>query len=224
MSSVGSVIVETESRVAHYLTATAFMVVGSTLVLGIVVGMNELSSAPDRQKVERTTAIEVIKQKKPKPKQQVQKPRPKPRKAPKTPPQPFLANMGSNLSGIAFDLPGLQFEDLGGGAKDLLTTEKDVVHTSETVDTPPQPVEQSPCEYPRRLRDGGTTGYVTLSVLLNTSGQAERVKVLESKPAGDFDQSALDCIRTWRFQPALYKGEAVSLWVRQTIRFKLATR
>ncbi len=217
-------IAETASRAGHYGLGFLFMTVGSTVVISAVVLMNELSEAPERKEVERITEIEVQKKPKPKPKQQVRKPRPKPRRAPKSPPRPLLANMGSNLAGIAFDLPGLQFEDIGGNAKDLLQTNEDVVHTGDTVDTAPQPLEQPPPTFPPRLRDRGITGYVVLSLLLDENGRIIQKKVIESKPPGEFDQAALDGVSNWRFQPALYKGEAVSVWTRQKIKFELARR
>ena len=217
-------IATTEGRTGHYVLGTLFMAVGSTVVLSAVVLMNEFSEAPERKEVERITEIEVQKKPKPKPKQEVRQPRPKPRRAPKSPPRPALANMGSNLAGIAFDLPGLQFEDIGGNAADLLQTDEDVVHTGDTVDTAPQPVEQPPPTYPSRLRDRGITGYVVLSLLLDESGRIVQKKVIESKPPGEFDQAALDGVSNWRFQPAIYKGESVSVWTRQKIKFELARR
>ena len=224
MSSADRGIAETQSRGGHYLLALLFMAVGSTVVLSAVVLMNEFSEAPERKEVERVTEIEVAKKPKPKQKQQTQKPRPKPRRAPKAPPRPALANMGSNLAGIAFDLPGLQFEDIGGNAKDLLQTNEDVVHTGDTVDTAPQPVEQPPPTYPSRLRDKGVEGYVVLSLLLDENGRIVQKKVIESKPPGEFDQAALEGVSNWRFQPAIYKGESVSVWTRQKIKFELARR
>jgi len=187
--------------------------------------MNELSKPPEKKEVERATAIEIEKTPKKKPEQKVRKPRPKPRKAPKAPPPPSLAALTSGLSGIEFDLPALQFTDIGNSAGDLLSTnEEDVVHTSDTVDQPPQPIEQPPMRFPQKLRDKGVEGYVVLSVLVNANGAIERVKVIESKPPGAFDQVALEGIRDWRFNPATYKGEPVKTWIRQKIRFELTGR
>lgn len=210
--------------VRHLVFGGVSMVLGSTLVLGVVVGMNELSQPPERKAVERAASIEVKQAPKPKPKRQAPKPRPKPKTTPKAPPRPALAAMGSGLSGIEFDLPGVGFQDLGANAGDLLSTNKEIVHTSDTVDTPPRPVQQTPMEFPKKLQDKGIEGHVVLSVLVNKTGNIERVKVIESKPPGVFDQAALDGIRQWRFEPATYKGEAVSLWIRQKVRFELQGR
>jgi protein TonB len=76
-------------------------------------------------------------------------------------------------------------------------------------------------QYPQRLRDKGIEGHVTMSVLVNATGGVERVKIIESKPPGVFDDVAQQAIRGWRFQPGTYEGEAVKVWVRQTFRFEL---
>jgi TonB family protein len=47
------------------------------------------------------------------------------------------------------------------------------------------------------------------------------VKVLDASPRGVFEEVAAEAIRTWEFEPGVYKGESVSGWVTQTIRFEL---
>ena len=202
----------------NHLVGFVFMSIGAPSALFSVVLMNELSTAPEQRDVAQGTTIE-IKQPKPKPKQQVKKPRPKPKPKPRTPPPPSLAALASGMSGIEFDIPGLAFEDLGAANAGLLASGEEVVHTSDTVDNPPQPVQQVPPEFPRRLRDSGVEGYVTLSVLVNEVGGIERIKILESKPPGAFDDVAKEAIRQWRFQPGSYQGQPVKVWANQTIRF-----
>lgn len=206
------------------LSGLVWMSVGSIAVLSTVVLMNELSEMPAKKQIARSVEMEVQRAPKPPPKQEVEQPRPRPKQSPKAPPPPSLAALGSGLAGIAFDLPALQFQYDGAEAANLLTSQKDVVHTSETVDTPPRPIEQQPMRFPKELQDRGVEGYVVLSILISPSGGIDQVKVIESKPAGEFDQAALEGIRSWRFSPATYKGEPVSLWIRQKIRFELSGR
>ncbi len=207
------------SRV-HLGFGLLFMLVGAPLALGSIVVMNEMSKPPDRREVDRATSIEVVKRT-PKPKPKVANPKPKPKPKSKAPPPPSLAALSSGMGGIAFDIPGLAFDDLGGADAALMAGSQDVVHTSDTVDNPPRPSRQEPMEYPRRLRDSGVEGYVTLSLLINETGQIEQVRVVESSPPGAFDDVATTGIRNWRFQAGSYKGEPVKVWVRQTIQFKL---
>ncbi len=96
-----------------------------------------------------------------------------------------------------------------------------MVMTDETVDTPPQATRQVAMQYPADAKRKGVEGYVTLSLLIDDQGQVQRVRVLESQPAGTFDQSAIDAVRQWNFEPAKYKGQSVRVWARQTIRFNL---
>lgn len=210
-----------KGAILNYAFGTVFMVAGSTLVLGSVVVMNELSQPPKREQVEKGTVIEVQKAPKPKPKQQVKKPKPKPRRTKKAPPRPSLSALTSGLSGISVDLPNLQFQDIGAVGSDLLGGGDDVVHTSDTVDEPPKPVSQSAIQYPPRLRDKGIEGYVLFSVLVDATGSVSRLKILESKPPGVFDDPARDAIQGWQFQPAYYEGEAVKSWAQQKIVFEL---
>ncbi len=203
-----------------HLYGAVFMVVGSTIVLGSVVLMNEFSQPPEKQDVGASTTIEIA-QPTPKPKPKVTRPKPKPKPKTNTPPPPSLAALTSGMSGIAVDIPGLDFQDLGAANSDLLSGSGDVVHTSDTVDNAPQPVQQSPMQYPRRLRDQGVEGYVVLSLLINKVGGIERIKVIESKPPGAFDDAAKAGIRQWKFQAGTYQGEPVKVWVRQKIRFDL---
>ncbi|MGF1508291.1 MAG: energy transducer TonB [Myxococcota bacterium] len=207
----------------RHAMAALVMPLGATAVLGAVVVMNELSEPPEKQKVVEGTAIEVKKAPKPKPKQAVQRPRPRPRRAPSSPPPPSLQALTSGLSGIAVDIPNLGMEDVSGAAKDLLGNQEDVVHTSDSVDDQPVPQSQAPIDYPPRLRKKNVEGYVLFSLLIDEQGNVERVKVLESKPPGAFDEVATEAIRQWTFEPGKYKGEPVKTWARQKISFKLRT-
>ncbi len=206
---------------ANYAYGVVFMLVASPLVLGSVVLMNELSQPPEREEVEQGTIIEVQKAEKPKPKPKVQKLASKPRQVPKGPPPPSMNALTSGLSGIDVVLPGLEFDELGSTGADLVGTGEEVVHTSDTVDEPPKAVQQGTIQYPSRLRDKGVEGYVLFSVLVGATGTVERLKILESKPPGVFDEAARDAIKAWRFDPAFYEGKPVKSWAQQKIVFEL---
>ncbi len=205
----------------NHAFGVVFMLVGSTVVLGSVVVMNELSQPPERQEVETGTIIEVQQPPPPKPKPKLERPKPKPKPRPKSPPPPSMAALTSGLSGIEVDLPNLQFQDLGGAASDLFGGGEDVVHTSDSVDEAPRAVQQTAVQYPPRLRDKGVEGYVLFSVLVDATGNVTRVKILESKPPGVFDDAAREAIQGWKFQPAYYEGEPVKSWAQQKISFEL---
>ena len=62
---------------------------------------------------------------------------------------------------------------------------------------------------------------MTLRVLIGKSGRVEKVKVVDASPDGVFDEAAVSAVRTWQFEPALYRGEKVRVWAKQVVRFNL---
>ena len=113
-------------------------------------------------------------------------------------------------------------DDLSTAGDDLLGQAKDVVMTSESVDEPPKVTRAAQLQYPQQARSQGVEGYVLLSILVGADGEVERVKVLEVKPGGVFEQTAVQGVRNWEFSPGTYKGQSVKSWVRQRISFNLS--
>ena len=61
-------------------------------------------------------------------------------------------------------------------------------------------------------RQRGLEGSVTVRFLVRADGGTERISILESMPAGLFDQAVLDAVSRWRFEPGVLAGEAVASW------------
>jgi len=93
--------------------------------------------------------------------------------------------------------------------------------SEDSVDVAPQPSERTAMAYPKKARRAGVSGYVTMNLLISKEGNVEKVKVLQSQPAGIFDDVAVNGVKTWKFKPAQYKGEAVKVWAKQKVRFDL---
>ena len=164
----------------------------------------------------KAVSFEVATDIKPPPKSQ-----PKPKSRPKNSTPPPAPMFSSSLAGLQFGLAGLN-TDIGGDGSGLLSDEKnDVVMTIQTVDLPPRPVQRSAASYPKRARRNGIEGEVTLSMLIDLRGTVLDVVVIDSEPPRVFDQSAIEAVKTWRFQPGEYEGKPVSVRVSQTLRFKL---
>lgn len=158
----------------------------------------------------------VVKQKpKPKPKPKPKRKKAKPRKAAPSP------NLSSSLSGIDTGLEAFESGDLVSDDSLLGDVGKDLVMTDDTVDVAPQPAVRGAIEYPKKARKLGVTGYVIMNLLINKNGRVEKVKVLESEPAGTFDDVAMAAVKAWEFKPAQYQGSAVKVWAKQKIRFDL---
>jgi len=208
------------SKTRSMLSGLLFMLVGSTLVIGTLLMINRLAEAPERNLEELSSSFTVEKAPEP-PQQRVvrREPPPPQRSRPQAPP---MVSLDSSLSGIDFGIPGLEANDLGGLQDQLLGDTADVVMTDDSVDTPPRPVYQSPLDYPRGARSQGVQGYVVLSLLISAAGEIEKVQVLEAQPSGIFEESAIQGVRSWRFEPAQYQGRSVKVWARQRIRFDLS--
>jgi len=198
------------------------MLGGSILVIGTVVLINLFSDSLEETREQAGNQI-AIERKKPPPEQQVQKPKPKPRpkRSRRAPPNP-LVGLETSLSGVDMGLPGFSADDLGGLEGDLLGDGSGLVMTDDTVDQPPRAAYQAPVTYPPRARASGVEGYVVFSLLIGITGEIEQVKVVESYPEGIFDESATQGINQWKFEPAMYQGQAVRAWAKQRIRFDLS--
>jgi len=208
-------------RIRRLAWACASMTMGTVMVLGTILLVNHFSDSLEQSRAEADNAI-ALERKKPPAEQKSQKPRPqpKPRRNPRIAPAP-LSGLDTTLSGIDMGLPGFSADDLGALEGDLLGTAEGIVMTDETVDQPPQASYQAAPVFPPRARSRGIEGYVIFSLLIGVTGDIEQIKVIESSPEGVFEEAATQGISQWRFEPALYQGQAVRSWAKQRIRFDL---
>ena len=211
-----------QERIRRLAWATGFMLGGTCLVLGTVVLINYYATSLEDSRGNASDQI-VFERKKPPEEKQVHKPKPKPKpkRSRRNAPAP-LTGLDTSLSGIDMGLPGFSADDLGGLEGDLLGGANGMVMTDDTVDQPPAATFQSPMIYPPRARARGVEGYVVFSLLIGITGEIEQVKIIESYPEGVFDEAAMQGINQWRFEPAMYQGQAVRAWAKQRIRFDLS--
>ena len=197
------------------------MLIGTVIVLGTVILINHYSSALEESRADVSNQI-ALERKKPPPEKQVQKPKPKPkpRRTRRAPPNP-LVGLDTSLSGVDVGLPGFSADDLGGLEGDLLGGADGMVMTDDTVDQPPRASYQAAMLYPPRARAKGLEGYVVFSLLIGITGEVEQLQIVESYPEGIFDDAATQGINQWKFEPAMYQGQAVRAWAKQRIRFDL---
>jgi protein TonB len=88
-------------------------------------------------------------------------------------------------------------------------------------DTDVIPVVRVQPAYPRRAKQAGIEGYVTMEVLIRADGTVTRAKVMESDPPRLFDEAALRAIERWKFRPKIVDGTPVEQRAKQTIEFTL---
>ncbi len=108
-----------------------------------------------------------------------------------------------------------------GGSGGLNTDASTLVGEKTSVDRPARVVQRSAPEYPPSARNKGLAGTVTVKILISANGSVEDAKVETASPPGVFEESALKAVRSWRFEPAIQKGKAVTAWLSQKIRYEL---
>jgi protein TonB len=196
------------------------MLAGSVLIIGTLLMINRLAKGPESQELTRQTSFQVERKPEPPPQRVTKREPPKPKRSRDI--NPPMVDLDTSLSGIDLGLPGVSADDLGSLRDELLGDTQNVVMTDDSVDQPPRPTRQTPLPYPSSARKQGVEGYVVLSLLISAAGEIEKVQVLESSPAGLFEESAVQGVQNWRFEPAQYQGRNVRVWAKQRIRFDLS--
>ena len=206
------------NRTKKHISAFLSMTLGALIVFGSVLMLNNYVENKDEEIDQSKINFNVQKQAKQQQQKVVAKPKPKPKPKSRTAPPP-PANLGSMVGGVDVGL-GFNLDDMGLG-DGILGDLDSVAMTADTVDVLPIPNSRPMLDYPKRARAKGITGFVKFNLLINPLGQVEKIKVLESVPSGVFDQVALNNIRGWKFDAAMYQGKPVKGWFEQTIRFDL---
>lgn len=116
---------------------------------------------------------------------------------------------------------GIDILGLSAGDSRLLSQQGETVMTEDVVDQLPQVQYREPIPYPPSAKENNIHGHVTVNILVNKGGQVDQVKLLDSSPEGVFDQVAINSVRGWSFSPAEYKGQFVSVWVKQKLKFQV---
>lgn len=189
---------------AASVSALCLMMTLSGLVLMNQIHVPKLSS-------EKQSSVE-FRVETPRPMTQAKTKPPKPKKKAQLKPQ-MASLAGRSSFGLALfevDFGGLS----QGDASNLVMTE-------DVVDQPPRIKSRPDLDYPARALQDEIEGFVRVQLLVNAKGLVEKVKLIESAPHGVFDSVALNFAKKWTFEPALYRGQPVSIWVTQNVRFQL---
>ena len=76
--------------------------------------------------------------------------------------------------------------------------------------------------YPRRAQTRGIEGYVLLEFIVTATGAVRNPVVIEAKPPGIFDRSAIQAALKFKYKPKVVNGEPVEVaGVRNLIKFEL---
>ena len=85
---------------------------------------------------------------------------------------------------------------------------------------PPHPKSSNAIPaYPQAARADGRTGVLALEIVVLADGSVDRVKVVRGDEP--FASAAVAAVKTWRYEPARYKGQPISVYRTFQITFKL---
>ena len=86
--------------------------------------------------------------------------------------------------------------------------------------TSPRVLSKVEPKYTEEARAAKIQGPVHLRVIVTPEGKAENIEVTSGIDPG-LDQSAIDALSQWTFQPATKEGKAVAVWATVEINFRL---
>lgn len=209
-------------------------IVGAALLNGILFLLLPalvISSGEKLQTIDAIPAVNVIRirHKETPPRRREQPPPPKPEeKRPEEKPKTLEIQFKQPKLTIPFQLSpempsapsSIEFSHLQVGKTLNLDGALDGVEMSQ-LDNPLIPLSQIPPIYPMRAKRLGLSGSVKLRFMVNEQGLVENITVVESHPEGVFDNSAIQCVKQWRFRPGTLEGVPVRVWAELPISFQL---
>ena len=94
-------------------------------------------------------------------------------------------------------------------------------YSMSEVDTAPLAKYQPQPRYPIRAKRRRLQGWAKIRFLVDRQGKVRHLTVTQSKPKGVFEETVLETVSDWLFEPGLINGRQVDTWVTTTIRFNL---
>jgi TonB family protein len=120
----------------------------------------------------------------------------------------------SEDKGVAVHGDGNHFDPAGleGGSAAAIALPEEAI--------PPMPARTNAIPpYPQEARAAGRTGTVVLKVVILADGTVGKVEVMRGDEP--FVSSALGTVKGWRYEPARFKGQAITVYRIIQIPFKL---
>lgn len=78
-------------------------------------------------------------------------------------------------------------------------------------------------EYPRKLWRRGSEGYVYVRFYIGKEGETKSIEIIESSKTA-FEEAALEALKLWEFEPAVFDGRKISSEVIMTLPFRVPPR
>jgi protein TonB len=169
----------------------------------------ETLQAIDFVRLKRDSEVETLSRRKP----------PPPPPQPPPPPKMRVATESVQQGPTGMEIPSLNLSaSVGGGPIAGQLGGKGV---GGMFDGDLLPLQRIPPQYPRDAARSGITGWVQLEVLVNADGSVRSAKVLDSKPRGLFEASAVQAVMRWKFKPKIQDGKPIEQRGAQKIEFNL---
>ncbi|GEM_PF-1153789 len=89
-----------------------------------------------------------------------------------------------------------------------------------TVEKAPRPLNPLQPKHPEAARKAGIQGWVQLRFMVDKNGRIGKIETLVGAEPS-ITQAAIDAVQASVWEPAIYKGEPVSVWVTRPFRFYL---
>jgi TonB family protein len=85
--------------------------------------------------------------------------------------------------------------------------------------TPPQLIKQATPDYPEDARQQRVQGRVVLELKIREDGHADELRAVDGNPV--FYKSAMNCVKKWKFKPAMKDGNPVAVKINVEINYRL---
>lgn len=148
-------------------------------------------------------------------KQREKKQPPKPKKPPLPPQQ--TAQQNTPMKQIAMRMPNIT-PDLSLANKSLLG---DAQIGMGFGDGDVIPLVRMPAQYPSKAKRRNIEGFVKARLEVNALGTVDSVEIVDSKPKGVFERSAIRALYKYKFKPQMIDGKPKAQTVIQTLDYVL---
>ena len=148
-------------------------------------------------------------------KQRDKKEPPKPKKPPIPPEQASQQN--TPMKQIAMRMPNIT-PDLSLANKSLLG---DAQVGMGFGDGDVIPLVRMPAQYPSKAKRRNIEGFVKARLEVNAQGTVDSVEIVDAKPRGVFERSAIRALYKYKFKPQIVDGKPQPQTVTQTLEYSL---
>lgn len=140
---------------------------------------------------------------------------PKPKKPPVPPQQ--TAQENTPMKQIAMRMPKIS-PDLSLANKNLLG---DAQIGMGFGDGDVIPLVRMPAQYPNKAKRRNIEGFVKARLEVNAQGTVDSVEIIDAKPRGVFERSAIRALYKYKFKPQIIDGKPQAQTVTQTLEYSL---